>query len=259
MSFQIKHALNVPFGGKHWELKLLIGVLLICIMPIMVVLFGKNIIANLLAFVFSMIPFGYIYMSIHNELNNEEVILPNWNIMKCLSVLLNIFLIKIIYILPIFPVAFGIAYMYIKIPSVKVLAIVLGIFVLLTYGIFMFFVEGSFLKNYKLKEAFNFSRNINLFQAGYGKFIIAQLWSMLVGLIISIPLVIVLFIIGFILMILLKTLNAESFQVLVLAKQTIKVISYFFIYLICFNLSAQAYKMAEMKLDKEKNELQINQ
>jgi len=236
MSLDVKKAIKIPFTAPNWKFKVGLPVLFILIIyTLFSVWHGKNIWIGLTIIAFWVITTGYYGIYAHNEINNNPEPLPAWNLLKCTVIGLQSYAIILAYGIISLPLLIIFYCLVVSSFVTQIIAIITGIpilIILLTYSPVPF---SLFFENYKISEAFNFSKILKICKVGYKDYIIFAVWSIIIGIII-----------GF------STGICASLAKHLISRHLTKPITVvginFLITLITLNLSAQTYKIVLNKL-----------
>lgn len=240
MELSLKKALRSPISDEKWYLKI--------IFPSIMVILGNVgnehlhipdlyvIIVFLVSIIPNLILFGFFFQFQHNEIKNENPLLPvlKSNIFTYLKYgfkslafdLFYLFLIGLVIISLIIGLKLT---LYNGI--IKAIGTMLGItsFISLIFFYFMWGFAGSaYADNFSLKDAFNFSKNLNLISKVKSEILVFALYS----------LIIILFYLLLFYIFLMYILSIVLIPVLAAASG-----------LMFYNLQAQFYKIAKFRLE----------
>lgn len=239
MNINIQKSLSIPFSSSDWPKKLGIASLFYLANSILLVIIGNNTLYSVLSGLISLFPIGYIGMSIHNELKNNPVILPEWNFKESFKKGAFIWLIMTSYILAFIPLYILLAFLSRNIPAVFFLLLIPSVFVIF---VTLAIAYNSYVENFDFKKAYDFPRIFKFFKIGIINFLKAFGWSMLFG-------VAAVFVSGFISGILSNILGQA-------AGFFIGSVLFSFIYsLIYLDIFAQAYEEVILKQETQNTEV----
>lgn len=185
MEISFKKALCTPFNDENWMSKIGIGVLLFVPALLTSFAFGeKNWTASLLTFIAGFFIGGYYWFVLNYELNDVEDILPEWDFIKIAYIAVQGFIIALGYGLISLPVVAVFAALIFILKPLSMIFIILGILVAVCwYLILIPIAQTLFAKDFEFSEAFNFSKVYNIAKNSWQYYLLAILYSLLIGLI----------------------------------------------------------------------------
>ena len=234
MTISFKKALTLPFKDENWINKT--GVCALMLIPGLIssISLGAGHPLSFLAyFIMASLIGGYAVISAHNEINDIQPTMPDWDFAAAAITTLKGWVISLAYSLILLPIIFILLGIAMVDRSYIAISIVLAVPVLIFYGFLTNIGASLFYENLEIGSAFYFKKILQILKVGYLDYIVATLLSVAIG-----------FIYGFaagILMALTKTINAN---IGVYAQNVANVL----IVICCVNLIAQAYKEARAKL-----------
>lgn len=188
MGISLKRAFKVSFAEKDSWKKVFIPALIVFVLtglqgsfekaPVIAAIFA------LLVLFFQILVNGFIITSGHNEIKNEEKILPEWDITRFLFVGFCSVFISLAYGVMLLPVIGIIAVLAF---TAKAWSLVIGIPAVILVILFSSIPAMMYADNFKIGDAFNFSKLFALIKFGWKDYLILLGWSFLTGLILGFP------------------------------------------------------------------------
>jgi len=185
MEISFKKALLAPFNDAQWYSKIGIGALLFVPSLIASLYLGpKHWEVTLLTLIARFFVVGYFWLVFHNEINNIENILPEWDFIKITLIAVQAFVFSLKYFLLIAPIFIVFMALIIFLKPLSVVFMIIGGAVLIfLYTIFLPIAQSLFAKDFDSKEAFNFPKIWMIFKNSWKYYLLAFWYSILIGLI----------------------------------------------------------------------------
>lgn len=245
MKFDIPRALFIIFNSENWLPKIGMGLAFIAMQSYLMASDPKNIAFSLISLLLISIAYGYVNLSVKEELNGKEGFLPQWDFEQSFMSSLKGWGIGVCYAAPIALVIVGVA-MTGNI-LLKIALALLALPVLIYISIFFHIGCYTFLKDFSFASAFEFSRIYKIFKAGFWDIVIGILISLGVGLGIGVGFGILLGIITIPLKFIYKLPAADIKIVTAVLSSAIQYLLVFTTY----NINAQAYNIAVSKTEQD--------
>lgn len=185
MEISFKKALVAPFNDQKWLLKLGIGVLLF--IPALMASSAsgdKNWTFGILSSIAGFFLAGYSWIVLHNELNNIEDVLPDWDFIKIAQLGVQGCIISMGYGLLSLPVIAVFAALILFLKPLSVIFIITGaVIAFFWYLVLVPIAQSLFAKDFEIIESFNFQKVFDIAKNHWQYYFLALIYSFLLGLI----------------------------------------------------------------------------
>lgn len=185
MEISFKKALVSPFNDENWLLKVGIGILLF--VPALMVSSAsgeKNLTFGILSFIAGFFIAGYSWVVLHNELNNVENVLPDWDFIKIAHLAVQGVIISLGYLLISLPVIAVFIALIIFLKQLVIIFAVIGVAsAFFWYLALIPIAQSLFAKDFEFAEAFNFPKVWAIAKKSWKYYLLALFYSFLIGLI----------------------------------------------------------------------------
>jgi hypothetical protein len=184
VEINFKKAILTPFNDPNWKIKIGVGLLVILPSLVASLVFGqKNPITLLFAFLSGFIIGGYSWIVLHNEQNNIENTLPEWDFVKILIIALQGGIISFCYLLISLPILVILILLIVFLKKLAIFFIILTILLLIFWAsILIPIAQNLFAQDFEFVEAFNFAKVWSIAKKAWTLYLKALLFSILIGL-----------------------------------------------------------------------------
>jgi hypothetical protein len=170
--FDMKKALTVPFSDEQWGKKIGIATLLYLPAFIASLQFSeKHPVTGFFYTIATFIITGYAVLAANKEINDEQIILPEWDFVSCIFNSFKLWLINMVWGIILMPLWGLLFFISIFNPAFIIIAIIFGIPLAILCVLVLNISQSLFLEKLKLQDAFYFEEIIKIIRSHSGKYL----------------------------------------------------------------------------------------